>query len=132
MNIFETASRTALRFATSRGQISTEDLWNIPLQSKSGYDLDTIAKDHNAALKGVTDESFVVTADHPQKAEYTLKLEIIKHIIAVKLAERQAAANAAAKAAERQKLLAVLEKHQTAALENMSIEQVQARLAELN
>lgn len=132
MNIFETASRTALRFATNRGQISTEDLWSIPLQSKSGYDLDNIAKEHNAALKGVTDESFVVTADHPQKAEYALKLEIIKHVIAVKLAERQASANAAAKAAERQKLLAVLEKHQTTALESMSIEQVQARLAELN
>ncbi len=132
MNIFEIATRSALRFSTNRGPISTEDLWTLPLQHKSGYDLDNIAKEHNAALKGVTDESFVVTADHPQKAEYTMKLEIIKHIIAAKLAERQASANAATKAAERQKLLAVLEKHQTNALENMSIEQVQARLAELS
>lgn len=34
--------------------------------------------------------------------------------------------------ADSEKVLAVLEKHQTNALENMSIEQVQARLAELN
>ena len=131
MNIFEQASRKGLRFSSVRGQIATDDLWSIPLQHKSGFDLDNIAKDHNAALKSVTDESFVVTADHPMKAELTLKMEIIKHIIAVKLEERKNAVDAAAKAEQRQKLLAVLEKKQDAALEDLSPEQIQAKLDEL-
>jgi hypothetical protein len=132
MNIFEQASRKALRFSTTRGQIATEELWSIPLQHKSGFDLDNIAKDHNAALKAVTDESFVVTADHPLKAELTLKMEIIKHIIAVKLEERKDALDAAAKAEKRQKLLAVLEKKQDEALEDLSPEEIQAQLAALS
>jgi hypothetical protein len=132
MNIFEQASRKALGFSSARGYIKTEDLWTIPLQSKSGFDLDNIAKDHNAALKAVTDESFVVTADHPLKAELTLKMEIIKHIIAVKLQERKDALDAAAKAEKRQKLLAVLEKKQDEALEGLSPEEIQAQLAALS
>ena len=131
MNIFEQASRKNLRFGTTRGQIPTDELWSIPLQHKSGFDLDNIAKDHNAALKSVTDESFVVTADHPMKAELTLKMEIIKHIIAAKLEERKNAVDAAAKAEQRQKLLAALEKKQDAALEDLSPEQIQAKLDEL-
>jgi hypothetical protein len=132
MNIFEQASRKGLRFPTVRGQVTTEDLWKIPLQGRDCFDLDNIAKEHNAALKSVTDESFVVTADHPMKAELTLKMEIIKHIIAVKLEERKNAVDAAAKAEQRQKLLAVLEKKQDAALEDLSPEQLQAKLAELS
>jgi hypothetical protein len=132
MNIFEQASRKALRFSTTRGQVSADELWSIPLQHKSGFDLDNIAKDHNAALKAVTDESFVVTADHPLKAELTLKMEIIKHIIAVKLQERKDALDAAAKAEKRQKLLAVLEKKQDEALEGLSPEEIQAQLAALS
>ena len=131
MNIFEQASRKGLRFSTTRGQIQTDELWSIPLQHKSGFDLDNIAKDHNAALKSVTDESFVVTADHPMKAELTLKMEIIKHIIAVKLEERKNAVDAAAKAEQRQKLMTVLEKKQDAALEELTPEQIQAKLDEL-
>ena len=132
MNIFEQASRKNLRFRTNRGHIATDDLWTIPLQAKGGFDLDSIAKDHNAALKSVTDESFVVTADHPMKAELTLKMEIIKHIIAAKLEDRKNAVDAAAKAEQRQKLLTVLEKKQDAALEDLSPEQLQAKLDELS
>lgn len=131
MNIFEQASRKALRFTTPRGLLTTEDLWKMPLQGRDNFDLDSIAKDCNAALKSVTDESFVVTTDHPMKAELSLKLEIIKHVIKFKLEERQARADAAAKAEHRQKLLAALEKKQDAALESMTAEELQAQLKAL-
>lgn len=126
------ASRKGLSFATTRGFIRTDDLWSIPLQSKSSFDLDNIAKEHNAALKAVTDDSFVVTADRPEKAELTLKMEIIKHVIAVKLEERKNAVDAAAKAEQRQKLLAVLEKKQDAELQVLSAGEIQARLDALS
>lgn len=131
MYIFEQASRKAFRFNSHRGMITTEDLWKLPLQSKDGFDLDNLAKDHNAALKAVTDDSFVVTADHPMKAELSLKMEILKHIIKVKLEERQASVDAADKAEQRQKLLAVLDKKQTAALEDLSPEEIKAKIAAL-
>ena len=39
LNIFEKASKQKLRFVTSKGMISSEDLWDMSLQS-----LDIIAK----------------------------------------------------------------------------------------
>jgi hypothetical protein len=132
MNIFEQASRQSLRFVTPRGLQSTEDLWNIPLQSSNGFDLDNLAKAHNKELKAATDESFVVTTEHPMKAELTLKMELIKHVISVKLVERQAAINASAIAEKRQKLLIALQNKQNQELEGLSQEEIQQQLDALS
>ena len=49
VNVFEVASRQKLRFDTARGQVSAEDLWDLPLTSTTGKpNLDAIAVDlHN-------------------------------------------------------------------------------------
>jgi hypothetical protein len=53
MDIFEKASREKLRFSTSQGQFSVEDLWNLPLTSPSGrsVNLYDIANGLNKELK---------------------------------------------------------------------------------
>lgn len=131
MNLFEYASRNALRFSSIRGLITTEQLWDLPLQSKTNFDLDSVAKSANAELKALTDDSFVATVEAPGKVQATAKLEIVKHIIAVRLAENETARNAAARKAEREKLLGVLADKQDEALKNLTPEQIQQRLAEL-
>ena len=45
MNLFKEALVQKLRFKTIRGNISTEELWDIPLTSKNGFSLNDIAKD---------------------------------------------------------------------------------------
>ena len=131
MDIFETASKQKIRFSSARGELTTEQLWDLPLQSKTNFDLDNVAKSANAELKALTDDSFVATAEKPGKEQATVKLEIVKHVIAVRLAENEAARFAASRKAEREKLLGILGDKQDEALKSMTPEQIQARLAEL-
>lgn len=132
MSIFEQASRLALRFDSARGALAVEQLWQLPLQSKSGFDLDSIAKAVNKELKATEEESFVTTAVSPTNARLTLQLEILKHIIAVKKQEAADALAKADKAAKRAKLIDLLGRKQDAALEGMSEEEIKKELAALD
>ena len=132
MNIFEQATRKALRFATDRGPVTVEQLWQMPLQSKNLFDLDNVAKACNAKVKSFAEESFVTTASsNPAKAEAELALEVVKHIIAVKMAEAADAAQAAKKAETRQKILSVMAEKQDEALKGMSMEDLKKQLEAL-
>lgn len=131
MNIFEQASRQALRFSSNRGELSTEQLWDLPLTSRNGFDLDSVAKEVNQRLKAVTEESFVVKTTNPAKDSLELKLEILKHIIASKQQEAEDRRNASARAAQRQKLKDILAEKQDGALKELTVEEIQKQLAEL-
>lgn len=132
MNIFEKCTREALRFDSVRGQLNVEILWNLPLTSNSGCDLDTIAKSVNGQLKAQAEESFVTTTVNPLKEQLDLKLDVLKHIIAVKVAEADEKRLKAEKAAEREKLMGVLADKQDAALKELTPEQLAARIKELS
>ena len=132
MNLFELATRQAFRFPSNKGPLTTEQLWDLPLQSRTNFDLDSVAKAVNAQLKAVTEESFVATTEKPGKALAERQLEIVKHIIATKIAENEHARTLAERRAKREKLLGLLEKKQDATLEGMSIEQIKAELAALD
>lgn len=122
MSIFEQASRQKLRFDTSRGQLSAEDLWDLPLSATNGRpSLDSVAVGLHRALQD-TGLSFVNPEEKDQTTQ--LKLEIAKHIIAVRKAEAAAAREEGAKAARKQKLLEVLARKQDAALEALSEDEI--------
>lgn len=130
MNIFEHASRTKLRFSSIVGELTTEQLWDLQLTSKGGRaNLDAIARAVHAELKGLEEVSFVECKPDPRKDELELELEILKHIIAVKLAERDEADKAATKAQRRAKLLDALASKENDELVGMSKDDI---LAELN
>lgn len=131
INIFEKASRTALRFASSKGELTTEQLWDLPLQSRGGFDLDTIAKAVNRNLKQADEESFVSTRSTLSLTD-TLRLDILKHIIAVKVAENAEKRDAAAKAEKKALLLDLLDKKQTESLAALSEEELRKQLKELS
>jgi len=132
MNIFEQATRRALRFESSKGELSVEQLWDLPLQSRNQFDLDTVAKTVNRQLNDVTEESFVSTRENAAKATLTLKLELIKHIIAVKLQEVDEAHNRANKASEKEKLLRLLEEKQNESLRSLTADEIAERLKALD
>ena len=46
MNLFEIASRKKLRIPTTKGDLTVEQLWDLPLKS-TGLSLDKIAIDLN-------------------------------------------------------------------------------------
>lgn len=130
-NIFEHATREKLRFPSVRGLLTVEDLWTLRLTSRDSFDLDHVARGINALLKEVSEESFVATKSNPEKESLSLKLDIVKHIIQVKMDEAAAAVSAADKAERRRKLLLLLDKKQEAELEGLSKEDIQKQLAEL-
>ncbi|MES3001310.1 MAG: hypothetical protein V4787_11520 [Pseudomonadota bacterium] len=131
-NIFESATRSKLRFTSVRGQLSVEDLWDLPLTSKTGFDLDTVAKTVNATLKAQAEESFVATSTNPAKAVDEQKLEIVKHVIAMRIAENETRRSAAARKEQREKLQAVLADKLDGKMREQSVEELQAQLAALS
>lgn len=132
-NLFEIASRRKFRFPSVVGELTTEQLWDLPLTAARGRsDLDGVAKAVNAELKAVTEESFVNVRPHPAKADLESKLDIVKHIIAVKMDERTKADAAADRAEKRRKLAEALANKQDESLRNMSEEEIRAKLAELD
>lgn len=131
MNIFEIATIQKFRFPTAKGEVTTEALWDMPLLSKNGFDLDDTAKTINAALKSVTEESFVSVKDNPAKEKLTTMLEVVKHVIAAKLKAEEDARIRANKLGERAKLLDVLEAKQNATLAALSEDELKAKLAAL-
>lgn len=131
-NIFKQAAQLKMRFPSVRGFLIAEQLFDLPLTSKNGFDLDTVAKDVNKLLKEQAEESFVSTTENPQATTYQLMLDIVKEIIADKLAEAAAARTRSANAAERQSLLALLDEKNKDELKGLSKEELQKRINELS
>lgn len=129
MNIFERASRKNLTLVSNRGNISFNDLWKMPLTARDGFSLDEVAKQANRDLKTYAEESFVETTNSEAKALAELRLEIVKHVIAARLAEKEAAATRAERADKRARLLEALAEKEGAELASMSKEDI---LKELN
>jgi uncharacterized protein YabN with tetrapyrrole methylase and pyrophosphatase domain len=128
--MFEKATRAKLRFETSKGNLSVEDLWDLPLSARDGFDLDSVAKAASKKLKETQEESFVKPAT-VSNTEHELKLEIVKFIISVKLKEKADREEAATKSETKKKLMEVLARKQDAALESMSAEEIEAKINSL-
>lgn len=128
MSIFERASKAKLRFSV-KGVMTTEDLWDLKLE-----DLDKLAIGLRKQVKDSEEESFIRTthAVSQAAAETELKFEIVKHIITVKLAEKEARALAAEKRAKRAQLIELIGKKEVSALEAKSIDDLKKELAELD
>lgn len=131
-NLFLQATREKFRFESSKGDLSVEQLWDLPLTSRTGFDLDTVAKAVNADLKASNEESFVNVNNNPAVSRLQAKLEVVKAIIEVKLAQAEATKKRAEKAAERQRLMEVLHSKKDQELQGLSVEEIERRLSQLD
>lgn len=127
--LFIKAAKSKVRFETVRGHVVVEDLFDMPLISKSGFSLDDLAKDLNKKVKDSEDESFV-SERSTKNTELELKFEIVKYVISVRLEENKAKLEAKAKADQRQKILGLIDKKKDESLEGLSIEELEAKLSE--
>lgn len=132
-NLFEIASREAYRYNSSKGAITTENLWALPLTSRDGMNLDDIGMAIIAELDSTKTGSLVVAnKDSAKKKELAQKLEIVKTVIAYKQAQQDAAKSATARKEEKERLLNLLEKKEEEKLGSLSAEEIKARLAALS
>lgn len=125
MELFEQASRIKLTFVTTKGILSTENLWDLSLES-----LDTIAKAVNRELKASEEESFVKTRTKAN-TELQLKLDILKRIIQVKLEEVDAKKQRLEKANQLSLLKSLQADKKLQELQSLSAEEITKRIAEL-
>ena len=130
-NVFEKASRAKLRFATVRGNLSVEQLWDLPLD-KGEVNLYNMAQEllTQVADKPAEKLSFfskAVAVD--ETAE--LKFEIVKHIVTVRVAEAEAQQTEAIKRTQRAELDALIAAKKAEAKQNLSIEELEAMRAKL-
>jgi len=127
-NIFENAVRRKLRFQTTKGSLSVEDLFDLNLTS-----LDNLAKGINKSLKETEEESFIPSATTANRGnvELRLKLDILKSVIGTQVEEQNAAKARADKRAQIERLKALAANKQDEALNAKSLEDIQKMLADL-
>lgn len=124
-NIFEYATRNKIRFSF-RGLISVEDLWDLSLTN-----LDSIYKELNKQSKQSEEESLLNIKTQEDEL-LNVQIKIVKHIVSVKLAEKEAREKASAKKAQKQKIMSIIAAKQDEALQNSSIDDLKKMLDELD
>lgn len=124
-NIFEYATRNKVRFSF-RGLISVEDLWDLSLTN-----LDAIYKDLKKQSKQSEEESLLNIKTQEDEL-LSVQIEIVKYIVSVKLAEKEAREKASKNRAKKQKIMAIMAARDEKALENASDEELQKMLDELD
>lgn len=122
--IFEFATRNKVRFPF-KGMISVEDLWDLSITN-----LDSIYKTLNKQVKQSEEESLLNTKASVD-TELEVQIAIVKHIVSVKLAEKEAAEKASAKKAQKQKIMSIIATKENEALQNSSIDDLKKMLDEL-
>lgn len=124
VNLFEVATRNNYQFPF-RGLINVIDLWDLSLTN-----LDSVFKILNAEVKKSEEESLLNTKSKEDEELYN-KIEIVKYIVGVKLAEKEAMEYEKKNREMKQRLLAIKAKRQNEALENLSDEDLDRAIAEL-
>lgn len=130
--MFEKASRLKLRFKSEKGELTVEDLWELPLTGTNGrVNLDDIARGLHRQLKNDEDVSFVIK-DKKSDAVIQLKFDVVKHIIEVRLAEDNARMIAQDNAAKKQQVLKIIAEREDEELKGMSKEELTKLANELS
>lgn len=131
--MYKFAAQNKLRFPSLRGDLTVEQLFDLPLTHPSGFDLNSVAKMINGNLKVTGEESFVEdTIDNPQRKALEVSLEIVKDIIKTKQEENATRLNRVGKMAERRKILDAMSAKQDQTLSAASLEELQKKLDALD
>lgn len=126
--MFEKAARLKLRFSTPVGELTAEDLWDLPLTSRVGKaNLDDLARTLHQQIEQAPTVSFVKPTESVNVIPQ-LKFDIVLHIIKIRLAEQEAAQKAQATRERKQQIMALIEQKKNDALGASSIDELQAML----
>lgn len=120
--MYKEASKIKLRFSTTKGSLSVEQLWDLALT-----DLDSLAVSLEEAYKNSKGKSFLVKKTSKNKV-IKLQFDIVLDILTTKVEENEAAKDAAETKAHNQKILQLIAKKQDDELEGKSIKELESML----
>lgn len=129
--MYKIASRKKLRIATSRGNLSVEQLWDLPK-----HDIGQLAiaiRKRIADEKGTAGDSeldFLKPTVQKEESIDELTFRILKDIYQTKQAEEDKAHLAAEKRLKNRRILELIAKKQDEALESKTVEELEAMLEE--
>lgn len=122
METFKQASKEKLRFQTSKGQLSTEQLWDLSIT-----DLDALAvsleEEHQTSGK----KSFVRKTS-PKDKTAKLRFDVVLDVLTTKVDEQEAAKAKAEAKAHNNKILTLIAEKQDESLKGKSIKALEAML----
>lgn len=130
MNLFEIASRNKLRVPTTKGDLTVEQLWDLPLKSAKGLSLDSIAIALNKQLESKA-TSFVDEVQAPESSNTKVLFDIVLYIISVRKAEAKQAQEQAAKQSQLKFLKGLRDRKRLESFESLSEEEINKQIAEL-
>lgn len=123
-NIFEVAVMNKFRFPF-RGQVSVEDLYDLSVEH-----LDEIFKVLNARVKQSSEES-LLNQRSQEDEELTTKIEIVKHIVSMKLEAKAKRTKALENRQKKQHLLEILNNKKNEELLGKTAEEIEQMISEL-
>lgn len=129
VSTFEQATRLKFRFESPVGGLTAEDLWDLPLSSATGRaNLDDVAKRLHRQLKSAVDEVSFVQPALKTNDELQLKFDVVKRVIDVRVAERDAAAAEAVRREKKQRIMEIIARKEDEQLSSTSVDELRAML----
>jgi hypothetical protein len=125
--MYKIAAKQKLRFDSTRGLIATEDLFNLPLE-----ELDIIARTYSKKTKESKEESFIKPVKTDTTSVFKLSLDIVKDVIADKIAARDIAQKAAETKLKKAKILDIMADKENDELKGKSLDDLKEMLDELS
>lgn len=129
-NLFQTAVMSNLLFSTPVGYLNVVQVAQLPLISQKGVSLYNLYIGLKESYE--TFSKSLIPLTKSEEANIALKVEIVKNILVIKKDEIANKAKAKENEALRLALIEALSKKQASAIESMTIEEIQAKIKELN
>lgn len=123
-NLFEMATRNKMRFQSTKGELSVEDLWDL-----SDKDLDVVYKNLKDQEVKSSEESLLDDANVDPKL--TAAIAIVRYIFTTKRNERLVEKERINKKLTKEKYINALSKKQDEAIEKMSEAELRAMIDSL-
>ena len=120
--MYKQASKSKLRIETSRGALSIEQIWDLPLA-----ELDKLAVELEEKTKTSATKSFIAEKT-TEDATAQLKFDIVLDILKTKMEANKAALDQKKKKENNQKIHALIERKKENKMEEMSVEELEKML----
>ena len=126
--MYKKAAKLKLRFTSSKGQLTVEQLFDLTMS-----ELSSLIKKVNADLKKearVDDDLGFLEGKDETESLNSLRFDILKDVYLTKKQEREEAATDQEKKARRQRISEIIARKKDEALESLSIEELEKKLKE--
>lgn len=123
MELFAKVTQKGLTFKTVKGTVSVQDLWQMPLTSKNGFDLDTVSREVLRKVRETQEDSLV--SQVKTDTDEGLRLEVLKYIIEFKQDEIQRKEEAKVAESHNSRIDELIQRKKEEQLASMSIEELE-------